>query len=61
VLDIGDFAAVEGQQRRVALVQASALEPLGEKELAQGAVGGGVVVAVPPSQQLSQERFRNVL
>ena len=44
VLDVGDLVAVAGQRRRVGLVQASALELLGEDELAQGEVGGGVVV-----------------
>jgi hypothetical protein len=44
VLDVGDLVAVAGQRCRVGLVQASALELLGEDDLAQGEVGGGVVV-----------------
>jgi hypothetical protein len=48
VLDVGDLVAIAGQRRRIVLVQAAALELLGEDDLAQGEVGGGVVVVGEP-------------
>jgi hypothetical protein len=48
VLHVGDLAAVEGQQRRVVLVPVPRLESLGQEDLAEGGVGGGVVVVGEP-------------
>jgi hypothetical protein len=48
VLDAGDLVAVAGQLRRVVLVQPAALELGGEDDLAEGEVGGSVVVVGEP-------------